>query len=278
MQAKAHAVSFAPPSLGWAPVDIWRRLRAVYRLTRVVLHLFMVSVRMPGAMARGTQAQHDALIQQWNADVLKYLGVQRVVHGDLAQASTLVVSNHVSWMDIMSINAVRTCQFVSKIEVAAWPLIGRMVTLAGTLYIDRSKRRDAQRVLQDMADSLRAGRCLAVFPEGTTGAGPQLLHFHANLLQAAIDAQVAVQAVVLRYSDATHAFSPSAAYIGDATLAQSLWWVACAEQLTVHVHVMPAHAGPHADRRALSAALHHEIAVVIRHALPDPSGISTHNA
>ena len=246
-----------------------RRIRAVYRLVKVVWHLLMVSLQMKRAMAQSTQAQRDALISQWNADVLRHLGVKREIQGELANGSTLVVSNHVSWMDIMAINSVRTCQFVSKIEVANWPIVGPMVTLAGTLYIDRSKRRDAQRVLHVMADNLQSGRCLAVFPEGTTGPGPQLLHFHANLLQAAIDARSAVQVVVLRYADAMHAFSPFAMYVGDTSLAQSLWWIACADQLTVHVKILPAQIGPHTDRRVLSASLHHDMSVELRKARGD---------
>lgn len=268
--ASKHSAA-ALPALGWTPVAVARRIRAIYRLVKVVVHLLLVSLQMKHAMAQGTQAQRDALIRQWNADVLRHLGVKREVRGELAHGATLVVSNHVSWMDIMAINSVRTCQFVSKIEVASWPIVGPMVTLAGTLYIDRSKRRDAQRVLHVMANQLKAGRCLAVFPEGTTGPGPQLLHFHANLLQAAIDAQSDVQVVVLRYADAVHAFSPHASYVGDTSLAQSLWWIACAEQLTVHMDIMPARSGPHPDRRALAAMLHHDMAVQLRKASEGPS-------
>jgi 1-acyl-sn-glycerol-3-phosphate acyltransferase len=95
---------------------------------------------------------------------------------------------------------------------------------------------------------------VAVFPEGTTGPGPELLPFHANLLQAAIATATPVQPVVLRFADAAQAYSAAAVYIGDTTLLQSVWRVVCARGLTAHVHVMPPMATQHADRRAL--ALH----------------------
>jgi 1-acyl-sn-glycerol-3-phosphate acyltransferase len=70
-----------------------------------------------------------------------------------------------------------------------WPLIGTLATGAGTLYIERESRRDAMRVVHQMAAGLRAGDILAVFPEGTTSDGVGLLPFHANLIQAAISAR-----------------------------------------------------------------------------------------
>jgi 1-acyl-sn-glycerol-3-phosphate acyltransferase len=92
----------------------------------------------------------------------------------------LLVSNHVSWLDILVINAVRPARFVSKADVRHWPLVGELITAAGTLYIEREKRRDAMRVVHRMADSLREGDVVAVFPEGTTGSGLDVLPFHAN--------------------------------------------------------------------------------------------------
>ena len=80
-------------------------------------------------------------------------------------------------------------RFVSKADVRHWPVLGRLVDAAGTLYIERERKRDAMRVVHQMAEALRAGDTLAVFPEGTTTDGHSLLPFHANLLQAAIATQ-----------------------------------------------------------------------------------------
>jgi 1-acyl-sn-glycerol-3-phosphate acyltransferase len=111
------------------------------------------------------------------------------------------------------------------------------------------------RVLGLMSQALKEGSTVAVFPEGTTGTGHGVMHFHGNLLQAAIDANVPVQPIALRYSDKRHAISPRAAYVGDTTLVQSIWWVVSSSDLTVHVTILPPVAVTHADRRALAQTL-----------------------
>ena len=138
-------------------------------------------------------------------------------------------------------------------------MLGALVTAGGTLYIERERARDAMRVVHHMAEALKAGDTVAVFPEGTTADGHALLPFHANLFQAAIATQTPVQAVALRYRDATHAISPAVSFVGDTTLLQSVWWVARAEGLCAQVKILPAQATAHADRRALAAHMEQEI-------------------
>ncbi|MEY4765676.1 MAG: hypothetical protein RI907_2349 [Pseudomonadota bacterium] len=208
--------------------------------------------------------RREQVKQRWALQLLNILGLRVHVHGQARPGAKLVVSNHVSWLDILAIDASLPSRFVSKAEIARWPLIGRLATYAGTLYLVREKRRDAMRVLGIMAQAMKDGDTVAVFPEGTTGAGPTPMHFHGNLVQAAIDAQVPVQPIVLRYSEADHAFSPRAMWVGDTTLVQSLWWVATARGLAVHVTILPAQGTAHADRRALAALLQAQVADSLR--------------
>jgi 1-acyl-sn-glycerol-3-phosphate acyltransferase len=203
-------------------------------------------------------------VSRWAAKLLRVLGLRLHVQGVPRPGAKLFVANHVSWLDIMAINAVQTARFVSKAEVGKWPIVGRLVTAGGTLYLQRERQRDAMRVLTLMADALRAGNTLAVFPEGTTGDGQHMLAFHGNLLQSAIDAQVPVQPVALRYADAEHAISPAPAYVGETSLVQSLWWVASAQGLQVHVSVLTAMETAHADRRALVHNVRNQIAHELR--------------
>ena len=118
--------------------------------------------------------------------MLTVMGIRLECAGALQPAPVLLLANHVSWLDILAIDAWRPVRFVSKADVRKWPLLGFMVACGGTLFIERERKRDALRVVHQVADALRAGASVAVFPEGTTGAGPLLLPFHANLLQAAI--------------------------------------------------------------------------------------------
>jgi 1-acyl-sn-glycerol-3-phosphate acyltransferase len=143
--------------------------------------------------------------------------------------------------------------------VAQWPLVGGMVVAAGTILLERAKRRDAMRVMGLLTQTMKDGGTAAAFPEGTTGNGREVLPFHGNLLQAVIDADVPVQPVAIRYADSVHAISPSAAYVGDTSLAQSLWWVAGAQGLTVHLTVLSPQRVTHADRRALAETLRNDI-------------------
>jgi 1-acyl-sn-glycerol-3-phosphate acyltransferase len=238
-----------------------RRWRAAWRLARAVVHglhgLAVVLWRFPSLDDAGRHAR----IAWWAAGMLRALGLRLDVRGTFRPASKLVVANHVSWLDIMAIHAVcPQARFVSKADVRHWPLVNRLVDAAGTLYLEREKRRDALRVVHQMAEALTAGQTVAVFPEGTTSDGQRLLPFHANLLQAAIATATPVQPVALRYADATHAVSPAAEFTGDTTLAQSLWRLACGDGLVVHVRVLPATGSAHADRRALAELVRQSIA------------------
>jgi 1-acyl-sn-glycerol-3-phosphate acyltransferase len=189
------------------------------------------------------------------------------VQGEFHQGPKLIVANHISWLDIMAVHAVHPqARFVSKAEVREWPVVRRLVDSANTLYLERERRRDALRVVHQVADALREGHTVAVFPEGTTGAGPELLPFHANLLQAAVATHAPVQAVVLRFSDSGSAFSLAPTYVGDTTLAQSLWRVACADGLRAHLTLLEPRPGRDTDRRALAQALREEIAAVLARA------------
>jgi 1-acyl-sn-glycerol-3-phosphate acyltransferase len=206
-------------------------------------------------------AQRHARIQWWSEKVLRLIGLTLHAKGAPRPGAKLVVSNHVSWLDIAAIHAViPEAHFVSKADVKQWPLIGRLVAGAGTLFIEREKKRDALRVVHQMAEALQAGDTVAVFPEGTTGDGRTLLPFHANLLHAAVTTATPVQPVVLRYFDAQHAISPLAEFLGETTLAQSAWRMVCARGLNVEVLVLALQATAHADRRALAAYLRETIA------------------
>jgi len=246
-----------------------RRLRAVWRLGRAVVHglrgLAIVLLRFPSLDA----AARHARIAWWARGMLRALGLRLDAQGTFRPAAKLVVANHVSWLDIMAIHAVcPQARFVSKADVRHWPLVSRLVDAAGTLYLERDKRRDALRVVHRMAEALAAGQTVAVFPEGTTSDGRGLLPFHANLLQAAIATSTPVQPVALRYADATQAVSAAAEFTGDTTLARSLWRLACGDGLTVRVRVLPAMGSAHADRRALAETVRQSIAEALD-ALPD---------
>lgn len=202
-----------------------RSLRAAWTVLRALWlgldGLLVITFVFP----RLTEVQQQARVQAWARRMLGVLGVQLELRGTPPDGGpVLLVANHISWLDILTLHAARHCRFVSKADLRDWPLIGRLAAGAGTLFIERESRRDAMRVVHHMADSLRAGEVLAVFPEGTTSNGIALLPFHANLLQAPIVADAPAQPVALAILDAaTRQPALRACYIDDDTLVQSLW-------------------------------------------------------
>ncbi len=246
-----------------------RHVIAVARLLRFSLHvlfgLLLIKLRF-GAL---DQAARQAHIQRWSRQLLSILGAQLTVQGQAKMGPKLVVSNHVSWLDIAAVHAVLPeARFVSKADVRHWPIVGLLVEGVGTLFIERASKRDALRVVHQTAEALKAGDTVAVFPEGTTGAGPELLPFHGNLLQAAISTEIPLQPLVLRWYEPGERFSSSACFIGDTSLVQSLWRVASARGLGVQVQILPAMGTAHADRRALAAHLRAVIEQGLAESLP----------
>jgi 1-acyl-sn-glycerol-3-phosphate acyltransferase len=233
-----------------------RRWRAAWRLFTSVLHvLHGVAIVLTRFQALDA-ARREALIQWWAATTLRKMGLTLRVEGTPHAGGTLLVANHVSWLDIMAVHAVcPRARFVSKADVKSWPVLVRLIDAAGTLYLERERKRDALRVVHVMAEALAAGQTVAVFPEGTTSDGRALLPFHANLLQAAIATGTPVQPVALRFSDAFDPVSRAVEYVGATTLVQSLWAVACGEGVVARVQLLEPLQSKEADRRELAVRL-----------------------
>ena len=232
--------------------SLQRQIIALVRLTGVVLHLLSGARIIWWRFPKLTQPERNAQVQVWAATMLRRLSITLAVHGDAAvQGPVLLASNHISWLDIVVIHAARHCRFISKSDVKHWPLVGLLATGAGTLYIERQSRRDAMRVVHHMAERLRAGDVLAIFPEGTTGDGLQVLPFHANLLQAAISAEAPIQPIALHFSDrVTGEYSLAPCYVGDDTLVGSVWRTLCAGDLQAEVHFGEVQIADGRNRRA----------------------------
>ncbi len=238
-----------------------RGLLAAWKLARALAHAFGGLATILFVFPRLTQAEREGRVQAWARRMLQLLGIGLELRGQPpAGGPVLLVANHISWLDILVMHAARYCRFVSKADVKHWPLIGTLATGAGTLYIERESRRDAMRVVHQMAERLQAGDVLAVFPEGTTSDGVDLLPFHANLIQAAVSAPAPVQPVALQFIDtATGQTSLAPCYIGDDTLVGSVWRSLAGDPFTAVVtYGEPQHAGGR-DRRAWAADLRAQV-------------------
>ena len=237
-----------------------RTLRGLWRLARCVVHLGAGMARCAVIFPFSTPADRLHQTGRWCAKMAGVLGLQIDASGLAHTGSALLVSNHISWLDILAINAVHPARFVSKADVRAWPLLGWVVACGGTLFIERERKRDALRVVHQIADALKQGDTVAMFPEGTTGDGRTLLPFHANLLQAAVSTQTPLQPIALAYVDADSQPSRAVAWVGDTTLVASLWQVATAHRMQVLVTQLPVVPTHERERRELAEAVRVQIA------------------
>jgi 1-acyl-sn-glycerol-3-phosphate acyltransferase len=228
-------------------------MRAGLKLLRAVLHLLRGFWIIRTQFSRLTQHQREQKVKRWSAGLLKILGVRLVISGT-PQSSGLLVANHLSWLDITVIHSAHFCRFIAKSDIRAWPLIGYLTHQSGMLFVQRTKRKDAHRVVRLVAEQLRQGDCIALFPEGTTSDGEQLLPFHANLFQSAIEAQVPVQALAIRYVDkASGKVSQAPLYVGDDTLLTSVWRVLSAQPICAQLTFCEPDMDKGRDRRTFAA-------------------------
>ncbi|MEC7377649.1 MAG: lysophospholipid acyltransferase family protein [Pseudomonadota bacterium] len=177
-------------------------LRLAFRLTAFVLFL-AGTVALATALRMVDLARRQPVGRTpWATACFRWacrcLGLEIHQHGTPTHSTALFVSNHISWSDIPVLGSLAPIRFLSKAEVGQWPVIGWLAQQAGTLFINRGGGQ-ARRVRERIADNLRAGENVLVFPEGTTSEGLAVLPFHGLLLAAAPDSDTPVQPVTIAY-------------------------------------------------------------------------------
>ncbi|SFP29192.1 1-acyl-sn-glycerol-3-phosphate acyltransferases [Amycolatopsis arida] len=219
------------------------------------------------------------------AALLRAFGVRLVVHGDAELRDTppgrgaLVVNNHISWLDIVAVNAIRPMRALAKREIAGWPVLGGLVTRSGAVFLDRERLSTLPATVAQLAAALRAGSLVSVTPEGTTWCGLASGRFRGATFQAAIDGGVPVRPLALRYRLADGRETTRPAFVGPETLVDSVRRVARLRGLVLEVFVCPEIApGRAADRRELAAlaesAVHSALGTVQTPTRPRPSRAS----
>ncbi len=244
--------------------------RRVYRIVRLVVHLLRGRRIVRKRFSYLSTAEQDREIERWSRHLLTLLAVDvRVQESPQQQPrQCMIVANHVSWLDIFIIHAQRPGVFVAKSDIREWPLLGSLVDGVGTLFISRGSRTHARRTNERIAQTLASGRIVAVFPEGTTSAGDGLAHFHAALLQPAIDAEAALLPVGIRYRTPDGMRTDAANYIDDMSFVESLWRIVSQPRLTAELHITAPLSTQDVNRRALARASESAIARALGLPLP----------
>ncbi|WP_462322434.1 lysophospholipid acyltransferase family protein [Halochromatium sp.] len=236
----------APPTLA--------RLRATLRLLRVGGHLSIGALIVVGlALWRvlgGSARTNPAIVCWWYRHLRPMLSLEVRVQGQIAQRA-LLVSNHISWLDIPVLGSLAPMTFLSKSEVRQWPMIGWMSAQVGTLFIKRGGHQTSE-LIERIAARVLEQQPVVIFPEGTTSNGLKLRRFHPRLLAAAQQPHIDVQPVAIRYGSNAEP-DPIAPFIDDDTLIAHLWRVLCQPKTEVEVRFLELVVTAGTDRRALAA-------------------------
>jgi 1-acyl-sn-glycerol-3-phosphate acyltransferase len=235
----------------------WRQVRRPLRVAHVVFHIgtgFVLAFAV-GAFFSPHRPVVRRASQWWLARLTRVLALDIEVRGTAPLQPALFVANHVSWIDIPVLGGAAGVHFLSKAEVARWPLIGALATAAGTLYITRGGGQVRERTRQ-IARHVAAGRSILVFPEGTTTSGVDVRAFHSPLFAAASDGGHAVQPVAIRYRNGAGEAHTLAPFIGDDEFHTHLWRLLVEDRIRVQVDFLPLIVAPDSDHRALAAAAH----------------------
>jgi len=207
-----------------------------------------------------SKSQQDKVIQFWCRRLLSIFKIEVELIGLrenlFNQKKYLMVSNHISWLDIIVIQSIKPSIFVAKSDVASWPLFGWVAQMTGTIFIKRDKVSDIKKALKKMKRRL-IKRSVCIFPEGTSTNGRYVLPFKSNLFQSSIDSNKSILPISISYREA-NAYTDKVAFIDDMSLIDSIIKIKNENQIKVIVDVMQP-IRPRGNRKELASYTHEMI-------------------
>ncbi len=201
-------------------------LRRIRRAVELAFVLAFCILRYWLALLHGPMTlERRALWLQGSAQaVLKSLDIESQVEGEPPSCG-LVVSNHLSYLDILIISAAMPCFFVAKAEIGGWPYFGKAARVGGTIFLNRSSLASAMTVAEQIAERLRLPVPVLLFPEGTSTDGTRVLRFHSRLIDPATTAGAPITAAAIRYAIGGGVAERELCWYGDEGFVTHLWRV-----------------------------------------------------
>ena len=214
----------------------------------VVLYAFVCLFQAYTRFRVVGQKEKGRMIRYYTTRVLAKAGVSCRFEGNIPESlhecglteeapSWMVVSNHVSWLDIFTLDSQIPSRFIAKAEIAKWPVFGLIAKAIGTLFIDRSNKRAILKINDDIRGALCKREAVAIFAEGTTTFGNELLPIKSNFFAPAREINAVVIPVILVYYSNEEP-TMKAAFAGDVSLFGSLWNVVNLEKAEAVVHFL----------------------------------------
>jgi len=202
-----------------------------------------------------------AVVQAWYSKLLRLVGVSVLVHGKPVDGPVLIVSNHISWLDIPLMASLSNPRFLSKAEVRKWPIIGWAAEKLNTLFIVRGQRTATEAASAAIREGLENNDRILIFPEGKTTEGAEIGFLFPRLFGAAIQSRAKVQPVVIHYTDENTAGHTSELipYTGTQTLVNNMWLMLGCKNPQAHVYFLEPLESEGALRKELAANIQQQM-------------------
>lgn len=250
------------------------RLRAAAKAVLLVLWFALLMGPLWLAYRFKKFPQRDRIMKFGSKGILAIAGVRVTIHGEMSPSRPLLlVTNHVSYLDICVIGSCGAVHFTPKSEIEAWPVLGAVARMSGAVFVSRSADKLIE-TKERLKDSLRNGAALCLFPEATTGAGVHVKDFKPGFFSLAQDKldgeqlQVQPAAVIYKHISGLPIDStqwPQIAWYGDMELVPHLWQFLCLPSISVELAFLPvAPEALSADRKALARHCQQQISQAIQ--------------
>ena len=233
------------------------KLRLTYKLSLVIV-LFAYGLVLAGLVfpvlgllskAQDAQKRRDAIKQNWLNHFSAILNLHITQEGVLPENGSLLVSNHISWLDIVVIGRFLPAYFVAKSDISGWPIIGFIARQAGTIFIRRGDKKHIREINERMIWLLKQQSNIIAFPEGTTTKGDDVLSFHASLFQPALLTKAPIQPIALEYTGSSKELAP---FVGDDDFVTHLLRMLRMEKIEVTIAFLPVIRSTGRDRLSVS--------------------------
>jgi 1-acyl-sn-glycerol-3-phosphate acyltransferase len=235
-----------------------RAVALAWALAHCALRYWAIRLRGPLSLER-----RALWLQSASCGVLRSLSIRVEVEGTLPGGG-LVVSNHLSYLDIVIYSAAMPCVFVSKAEVNRWPFFGFAARAGGTVFLDRASLASANNAANSVAARLALPIPVLLFPEGTSTDGSQVQRFHRRLIQPAIEARTSIAPAAIRYLPEDGAAERELCWYGDAGFLSHLWKVLGVAGFSARIRFGQPRV--YTDTRIAAEQTHDEVAAMRGHA------------
>ncbi len=249
-----------------------KQIRRAVRFSRLLTHIgtgMLITTWFAGIRRKpATDPGYRRAARWWLGNIVHIVGGRVTVVGEPAPQGSLLVANHVSWLDIPLLGGSAPIYFLSKEEVRRWPVIGWLAASAGTLFIKRGGSGASERAAATIAGRLAMTGNVLVFPEGTTTNGRDVRRFHARIFAGAQDASALVQPVAVRYLNAAGEHHPMVAYLDKQTLLNNLWGIIGEPAVHIEISFLAPVPSQNYSRRELALYAEQQVRAVVAKTAP----------